>query len=51
VVKKDVLASELAGDDPPATAEYLKLLLCFDADADAEAFQDAERIVRKNTDL
>jgi hypothetical protein len=36
-MKKNVPAAKLTGDDSPATAEYLKLLLCFDADADAEA--------------
>jgi hypothetical protein len=45
VVKNDILAAKLTGDDTPATAEDLKLLLCFDADADSEAFYHSERVV------
>jgi hypothetical protein len=41
VVKNDILAAKLTGDDAPATAEDLKLLLCFEADADAEALRDS----------
>jgi hypothetical protein len=37
VVKNDILAAKLTGDDTPATAKDLKLVLAFNADADAEA--------------
>jgi hypothetical protein len=46
VVEKNVVAAELTGDGAPATAEYLKLLLSFDAEADAEALEDSKSVVR-----
>jgi hypothetical protein len=45
VVKKNVVAAKLTGDDPPAAAENLKLLLSLDAETDSEAFYHSERVV------
>jgi hypothetical protein len=45
VLKKNVIAAKLTGDDPPTAAENLKLLLCRDADANTEAFYHSERVV------
>jgi hypothetical protein len=38
VVKKNLVAAKLTGDDPPTAAENLKLLLTLNADAKFEAF-------------
>ena len=45
MLKKNVIAAKLTGDDPPTAAENLKLLLCRDADANTEAFYHSERVV------
>jgi hypothetical protein len=45
VVKQNFVAAKLTGDEPPAAAENLKLLLGFDAEADSEAFYHSERVV------
>jgi hypothetical protein len=45
VVKKNFVAAKLTGDDPPAAAENLKLLLSLDAETDPEAFYHSERVV------
>jgi hypothetical protein len=45
VVKKNFVAAKLTGDDPPAAAENLKLLLSLDAETDSEAFYHSERVV------
>jgi hypothetical protein len=44
-VKKNFVAAKLAGDDTPATAENLKLLLTLDVDAKPEALYRPKRII------
>jgi hypothetical protein len=45
VVKKNSVASKLTGDDTPATAETLKILLTFNADAELKALHRLQRVV------
>jgi hypothetical protein len=45
VVQKHFVAAKLTGDDPPTTAEYLKLLLSLYADANFETLYGLKRIV------
>jgi hypothetical protein len=45
VVKKNLVAANLTGDDPPAAAENLKLLLTLNADPNSEAPYSLKRIV------
>ena len=44
-MKKNLVAAKLTGDDPPAAAENLKLLLTLNADAKPEALHRPKRIV------
>jgi hypothetical protein len=45
VVKKNVVAAKLTGDDPPTAAENLKLLLTLKTDAKFEALYPPKRII------
>jgi hypothetical protein len=45
VVKENFVAAKLTGDDPPAAAENLKLLLILNADTKLEALCRPKRIV------
>jgi hypothetical protein len=45
VVKKNVVAAKLTGDDPPTAAKNLKLLLTLNADAKFEALHPPKRII------
>ena len=45
VVKKNLVAAKLTGDDPPTAAENLKFLFTLDADAKLEALYRSKRIV------
>ena len=44
-MKKNLIAAELAGDDPPAASENLKLLLTLNADTKPEALYRPKRII------
>jgi hypothetical protein len=45
VVQKHFVAAKLTGDDPPATTDYLKLLLGLYTDANFETLYRPKRIV------
>jgi hypothetical protein len=45
VVKEDLVAAKLAGDDPPTAAENLKLPLALNADAKREGFHHPKRVI------
>ena len=45
MVKQDLLASELTGDDAPTASEDLKIFLRVDAETDLEVLQASERQV------
>ncbi len=45
MVKKNLVAAKLTGDDPPAAAENLELLLTLNADTKPEALYRPKRII------
>ena len=45
MVKKNLVAAKLTGNDPPAAAENLKLLLTLKTDAKFEALYPPKRII------